>query len=165
MLIFEHDIRGHYLAFQQTLFQPKREPFAFLGQVILRLKQQASAFTFRIFNDSEGGSGCGYERDRSGKSVECTLVTAATLVEVSYSDHRYLQPVTHFGEGLQHLSRFNVSVPIGATHVRTDRIDDDETNIADVSNLGFEKVYIGLQTESFPPGPVCLRGGLNNMDS
>src|SRR5207245_3257 len=71
----------------------------------------------------------------------------------------------HFTYRLQYTAHLGVLVAVGLPHVRTDRIYIDQGNLADLGDLLFQQVEIGLQIEDSLAFAIRCGDGVYDVDA
>jgi len=76
-----------------------------------------------------------------------------------------LEPFRHFARWLQRAPHLRILVAVGFPHVRTDWVNYDQSDIADLRNLPLEQGKIGLQIEGAASFSALLKHCTHAMDA
>src|SRR4051812_40607836 len=82
-----------------------------------------------------------------------------------YGYHSNPQAVCHISQRLQDLTRLDVSIAVGTSHVGGDWVNDGDTNGANCLGHLFKEVDVSLEIEGLPAGPVKFRRSQHNMNA
>src|SRR5262249_31843241 len=120
-----------------------------LRHVVLGMQEQHPVLIVPILNNGEGCARCSDEGNTSNEPMQgLGCGSRITFAEMRHREYRGTLSSSHFTDRFQHSANLGVLVAVGLAHVRADRIYVDQGHVADLVELLFQQVEIGLQVEN-----------------
>src|SRR5262249_25435340 len=87
------------------------------------------------------------------------------FAEMCNGQDGHVSALCHFTQRLEHAAHLAVFMAVGPAEIGRHRVDDDQGNVAYLSNFAFQQFNVGLQIENALTFAVSTANGRDDMHS